>query len=124
VVALQQIAAGSQVEFNVAGPCGFGTLSAAKQKHVWGIGVDVDQSYLGPHILTSVVKHVEVGVFDAIKAVKDGEKIGGKDLVYNLKNDGVGIGKISSKVPKAYISRMNALKRLIIAGKIKPPSKL
>src|SRR5207237_1230411 len=80
VVALQQIAAGSVVEFNVAGPCGFGTLNAAKQKHVWGIGVDTDQSYLGPHILTSVVKHVEIGIFDAIKAVKSGQKIGGKDL--------------------------------------------
>jgi basic membrane protein A len=124
VVALQQIAAGSQVEFNVAGPCGFGTLNAAKEKHVWGIGVDTDQSYLGPHILTSVVKHVEVGVFDAIKDVQQGQKIGGKDLVFDLKNGGVGIGKISPKVPKAFIAKMNALKGQIISGKIKPPSKV
>jgi basic membrane protein A len=124
VVALQQIAAGSVVEFNVAGPCGFGTLNAAKQKHVWGIGVDTDQAYLGPHILTSVVKHVEVGIFDSIKFVKAGQHIGGKDLVFNFKNGGVGIGKVSPKVPRAYIAKMNALKRLIIAGKIKPPGKL
>ncbi len=124
VVALQQIAAGSQVEFNVAGPCGFGTLNAAKQKHVWGIGVDVDQSYLGPHILTSVVKHVDVGVFLAVKAVKDGKKIGGTDLVFNLKNGGVAIGKISSKVPANFIAKMNAFGNQIKSGKIKPPGKL
>src|SRR5439155_14917035 len=124
VVALQQIAAGSQVEFNVAGPCGFGTLSAAKQKHVWGIGVDVDQAYLGPHILTSVVKRVDVGVFLAIKSVQAGEKIGGKDLVFNLKNGGCAIGKISPKVPKAFITKMNSLKAQIVSGAIKPPGKL
>ena len=124
VVALQQIAAGSQVEFNVAGPCGFGTLSAAKQKKVWGIGVDVDQSYLGAHILTSVVKRVDVGIFLAVKAVNDGQKIGGKDLLFNLKNGGCAIGKISSKVPKAFIAKMNSLKAQIVSGKIKPPGKL
>ena len=43
-VAQNQIDAGSQVEFNVAGPCGLGTLDAAKEAGIWGIGVDVDQS--------------------------------------------------------------------------------
>src|SRR3989440_11915703 len=33
--------------------CGLGTLDAAKEKRVWGIGVDADQSFLGPHVLTS-----------------------------------------------------------------------
>src|SRR5207244_11438629 len=62
-LALNQIAAGSKAVFNVAGPCGFGTLNAAKEKGVWGIGVDVDQSYLGPHILTSAVKRVDLWVY-------------------------------------------------------------
>ena len=39
--------------FQVAGGCGLGALDAAKEKGVWGIGVDADQSFLGPHILTS-----------------------------------------------------------------------
>ncbi|MDX6400147.1 MAG: basic rane protein, partial [Gaiellaceae bacterium] len=123
VVALQQIAAGSVVEFNVAGPCGFGTLNAAKQKKVWGIGVDTDQSYLGPHILTSVVKHVEIGIFDAIRDVQAGQKIGGADLVFNLKNGGVGLGKFSpkAKLKKAWLKQIATLKKQIISGKIKPP---
>ena len=121
-IALNQIDAGSKVVFNVAGPCGLGTLDAAKEKHVWGIGVDVDQAYLGAHILTSAVKRVDTGVFLAIQGAKSGKGFkGGRNLVFNLKNGGVAVGKISKKVPKAYITRIGKLKTQIIAGKIKVP---
>ena len=56
--------------FQVAGGCGLGALDAAKQKKVWGIGVDADQYYLGPHILTSGVKRVDTAVFAAFRASK------------------------------------------------------
>ena len=62
-LALNQIAAGSKVVFQVAGGCGLGALSAAKDKNVWGIGVDADQSFLGPHVLTSALKGVDSAVF-------------------------------------------------------------
>jgi basic membrane protein A and related proteins len=120
-VAENQIAAGSKVVFAVAGPCGFGALAAAKEAGVWGDGVDVDQSYLGPHILTSAVKRVDLGVFRFVEAVKDGLLVPGHDFVFNLKNGGVALGKVSPKVPKAYIAKVNALKEQIILGKIKPP---
>jgi basic membrane protein A and related proteins len=124
-IALNQIARGSQVVFNVAGPCGLGALDAAKQKKVWGIGVDKDQSFLGAHILTSAVKRVDQGIFLTIKQVKDGGEVqGGRDLVFNLKNGGVSVGKVSSKVPRSFVARMNALKKQIIAGKIKVPTKV
>jgi basic membrane protein A and related proteins len=121
-LALNQIAAGSQVVFNVAGACGLGALTAAKEKHVWGIGVDRDQSFLGPHILTSGVKRVDVGVYDAIRDVGTGKFAGGRDVLFNLKNNGVGVGKISPKVPKALIARMNAVRRQIVDGTLKVPS--
>jgi basic membrane protein A and related proteins len=121
-VAENQIAAGSKVVFAVAGPCGFGALAAAKENNVWGDGVDVDQHYLGPHILTSAVKRVDLGVFRFIQAVQAGTLTPGNDFVFDLKNGGVAVGTISSKVPKAYIARINALKEQIIAGKIKVPS--
>jgi basic membrane protein A len=122
-LALNQIAAGSKVVFNVAGPCGLGTLSAAKEKGVWGIGVDVDQSYLGSHILTSAVKRVDRGVFLAVQGAMTGTGFkGGGDLVFNLKNGGVALGKISSQVPASYITQINGLKKQIIAGTIKPPT--
>ena len=44
-LALNQIAAGSKVVFQVAGGCGLGAISAAKDRDVWGVGVDADQSF-------------------------------------------------------------------------------
>jgi basic membrane protein A len=123
-IASNQIAAGSHVVFNVAGPCGLGALEAAKEQGVWGVGVDVDQSYLGPHILTSAVKRVDQGVYLTVKAAKDGTLVGGANLVFNLKNGGVALGKISPKVPASFKARINALKAQIVAGKITPPASL
>jgi basic membrane protein A and related proteins len=122
-VAQNQIAAGSKVVFAVAGPCGFGALAAAKEARIWGDGVDVDQSYLGPHILTSAVKRVDLGVFRFIQAVQNGTLIPGHDFVFDLKNGGVAVGKISAKVPAAYKARLKVLQDQIIAGKIKVPTK-
>ena len=93
-IALDQIAKGSKVVFQVAGGCGLGALDAAKEKGVQGIGVDADQSYLGDHILTSAEKHVDLAVFNAIKSVQDGTFKGGSDVINTVANDGVGIGKI------------------------------
>ena len=50
-----------------SGFCGLGTLSAAKDEGVWGVGVDTDQSYLGPQILTSAVSRLDEGVFTMIR---------------------------------------------------------
>ena len=121
-LALDQIAKGSQVVFQVAGGCGLGALSAAADKGVWGVGVDRDQSDLGPHILTSAVKRVDTSVFDTIKAVQDGTFKGGEDATFDLANDGVALGKISPKVSPAIIKEVDALKQKIIDGDITPPS--
>ncbi len=121
-VAENQIAQGSQVEFNVAGGCGLGTLTAAKEKGVWGIGVDVDQAFLGKHILTSAVKRVDQGIYLAIKSVQDGSFQGGQNVVYNLENDGVALGKISPQVPQSFLDRIDQLKQQIINGDITPPA--
>ena len=43
-IALKHISQGAQAVFQVAGGCGLGALQAAKQKKVWGIGVDADQA--------------------------------------------------------------------------------
>jgi len=124
-VAQNQIDQGSQVEFNVAGPCGIATLDAADQAGIWGVGVDVDQAYLYPKsVLTSAVKRVDVGVYDTIKASMDGTFKGGTDAVFNLKNNGVALGKVNSKVPKDFLTQIDDLKQQIISGKIVPPTEL
>jgi basic membrane protein A len=124
-IASNQIDAGAQVVFSVAGPCGLGALDAAKERGKWGVGVDVDQSYLGSYILTSAVKRVDTGIFLAVKGAKTGKGFkGGKDLVFNLKNGGVAVGKISkkAKIPASWLKQIAVLKRQIISGKIKPPT--
>jgi len=123
-LALDQINRGSTVVFQVAGGCGLGALDAAKEEGVWGIGVDKDQAFLGPHILTSAVKRVDRSVEGVILATDLGLYAGGTDFNFNLRNKGVAVGKISPKVPKAYIARMNAIGAQILAGKIKPPTTL
>jgi basic membrane protein A and related proteins len=117
-VALNEIEQGAIAIFQVAGGCGLGALDAAKEKHVWGVGVDADQSFLGPHILTSAVKRVDTAVFLAIKSVVDGKFKGG-NLVFGLKQNGVGIGKISPRVPKSEVAAVDRVRAEIISGKIK-----
>ena len=92
-LALDQIAQGAKVVFQVAGGCGLGALDAAKEKSVQGIGVDADQAYLGDQIMTSALKKVDVAVFDAIKAVQDGTFKGGANTIFDVKSGGVGIGE-------------------------------
>jgi basic membrane protein A len=121
-LALTQIARGSKVVFQVAGGCGLGALDAARERDVWGIGVDTDQSFLGPHILTSAVKRVDVAVFEAIRTAVEGDFAGGRDLVFDLENEGVGIGEISPDVPQEFIDEMNELEPLIRSGEIEPPT--
>ena len=118
-VALNQIEQGAGVIFQVAGGCGLGALDAAKEKGVWGIGVDADQSFLGPHILTSAVKRVDTAVFLAIKSVVDGDFKGGTNMTFGLKENGVGLGKISAKVPQSDVAKVNQIRADIISGKIR-----
>jgi basic membrane protein A len=118
-LALNQIAQGSGVVFQVAGGCGLGALDAARQKKVWGIGVDADQSFLGPHILTSATKRVDTAVFLTIKSVVDGDFKGGADSIFSLEQGGVGLGKISPKVPEADIAKLHEIEEDIKDGKIK-----
>ncbi|HEV7639856.1 MAG TPA: BMP family ABC transporter substrate-binding protein, partial [Gaiellaceae bacterium] len=104
-VALNQIAGGSVVVFQVAGGCGLGALDAAKGTGIWGVGVDADQSYLGTYVLTSALKRVDtnqalqvgskqllasatkgvdVSVVDVVGQLVDGKFKGGTDLVLGI----------------------------------------
>jgi basic membrane protein A and related proteins len=123
-IALDQVARGSGVVFPVAGRCSIGGLRAAITKRVWGIGVDVDESNLGPRILTSVLKNNGLPIADAIAQLTRGRFRTGGELVYDLRNGGVGIGRISPKVPRTLVTRVDALRGAIVAGRIAVPSTL
>ena len=117
--ALGQIQKGTQAIFQVAGGCGLGALSAAKDAGIWGIGVDADQLYLGKHMMTSALKRVDRAVIDLTKLANAGKLKTQRDYLYNMKNGGVALGSVSPKVSKAFVAKTNAVGKLIASGKIK-----
>jgi len=120
-IALAQIAAGSGVVFDVAGDCGLGALAAAKAKSVWGIGVDEDQAFLGSHILTSAVIHLDTGMYRSIERFTRGRLPTGGNEVFDLRNGGVSLGHISPRVPASILRRLEAVRKAILAGSIDVP---
>ena len=114
-LALNQIAEGSQVVFQVAGQCGLGALDAAKEKNMQGVGVDADQGYLGSHVITSALKKVDVAVFDTVKQAQDGSFKGGEDTIFDVKSGGVGLGKVSTEGSK-YQDQVDKVMQQIESG--------
>jgi len=121
-LARAQFDRGVDVVFAVAGGSGMGTLQMAKTKGKLAIGVDSNQNYLHPGtMLTSIVKRVDVAVYDSFMAVKNGNwkagvlnkgiKEGGVDWALDKDNRAV--------VTPAIEKRVNAVRTDIINGKIK-----
>jgi basic membrane protein A len=121
-VAQNEMGQGAKVIFQVAGGCGIGALKAAGNAGNWGIGVDADEYGVAKNILTSALKETGTGVYDVVTSVANGTFKGGRDILLDLKNGGVGVGKISPQVPKSWITLMNGYKAKMIAGKIVPPA--
>jgi basic membrane protein A len=132
-IATGQYAAGADVIFAAAGGSGGGLFEAAKEtstdaaKH-WAIGVDSDQynlvdASLKPFILTSMLKKVDVAVYQTVKAVSEGEAVGGKETVFDLKADGVGYSTSGGALSADVTKKLDELKQQIIDGDIKVPDK-
>src|SRR5687768_11469332 len=117
-LALNQIARGSNVVFQVAGGCGLGALNAAGERDRWGIGVDADQSFLGPHVLTSALKGVDSAVFLTIQSIQDGSWEGGGNATFGLAEDGVGLGNVSPDIPADDVDQVEQIKQQIADGEI------
>ena len=117
-LALDQIARGAHVIFQVAGQCGLGALSAAKEKNVRGIGVDADQAFLGEHVATSALKKVDEAVFQTIQEVVDGGFSGGEDTIFDVASGAVGIGVISPTVPRTAVAEVKRVQMEIADGTI------
>jgi basic membrane protein A len=120
-LARRQIARGAGAVFNVAGRCGLGTLEAAKNAGAWGIGVDSDQAFLGPHILTSVLKRFEAGFETILRQVGDRRFSPGRDTILTMSDRAVGLGRISPRVPRTLLAELESLRRRIVSGEIRVP---
>ena len=115
---------GADIVFHAAGGVGDGVIEAAKEKGKWAIGVDKDQNFLAPdHVLTSAMKRVDNAIYDIGKKLMEGQFAGGETVVYNLKNDGVGIAPTSDKhVPAEILAEVDGLIAKIKAGEIVVPA--
>jgi basic membrane protein A len=119
------ISEGADIIMPVAGPVGFGTTAAAQDAgDVSVIWVDVDGCVSAEEFcdlfLTSVEKHIDQVVFDAVAQVVDGTFEGGF-YTGTLENDGVGIApfhEFEDDVPAELAARVEELKQGIIDGSV------
>ncbi|MFM8267498.1 MAG: BMP family protein [Ilumatobacteraceae bacterium] len=124
-IALGWYADGVEVIYTAAGGSGQGTIEAAVEADKWAIGVDSDQYLTATaeqqeHILTSMLKRVDVAVYETTKAFKEGTFSGGF-VTYDLKSDGVGYSTSGGYLAD-FVDELDALKAEIIAGTIVVPT--
>ena len=92
-LAKSQIDRGADIVYAAAGATGQGVLKAAADAGKFGIGVDSDQNNLFPgHVLTSMLKRVDIATYKSFMAAKDGTWKAGVQ-VFGLKNGGVGFAR-------------------------------
>jgi basic membrane protein A len=123
------VAKNAEVVFHAAGSDGTGVIQAVKEakdggKNVFVIGVDSDQSHLAPQaVLTSMVKRVDLAVWQAIKDLEAGTFSAG-DGVMGLKEGGVTFAPVTLDFPgKAEaLAKVKRLEAAIIAGTLVVPS--
>jgi basic membrane protein A len=120
-LARSQIERGADIVFQAAGATGIGVLQAVTDAGKLGIGVDSDQDALHPgHMLTSVVKHVDVATERALTAARDGTWKPGTETL-GLADDGVALAFDSENAPlvdQAMRAQVEQAKQGIVAGKI------
>ncbi|MCX7978540.1 MAG: BMP family ABC transporter substrate-binding protein [Bdellovibrionaceae bacterium] len=123
-LALAQIASGVDVIFVAAGASGSGVFDAAEEKKVLAIGVDSNQNWMKPgFILTSMLKRVDVAVFETIHLVQKGQFSPG-EVRFSLANRGVDYAMDEhnkSLMTPELVKLAERVKADIISGKVKVP---
>jgi basic membrane protein A len=116
---------GCDIIMPVAGPVGLGSAAAAQERGLAVIGVDTDSYVAAPEFadvwLTSVLKNMDVAVFDTIKAAMDGSLTTGDDYLGTLTNGGVGLADFhdwDDRVPQELRDELAAVTQEIVDGNI------
>lgn len=123
--ALLLFSQGADIVYHAAGRAGLGVIDAARERGRYAIGVDSDQDGVAPgRVLTSMIKRVDVAVFETIRDLKEGRFTGGTK-VYDLKGDGVGISPLTytkDEVGPERLAKLEEIRREIVSGSIVVPS--
>ncbi|HQJ11663.1 MAG TPA: BMP family ABC transporter substrate-binding protein [Anaerolineae bacterium] len=125
-IAEEFMSEGADIVMPVAGPVGLGSAQAVQEHgNAWVIGVDTDWTISAAQykdvVLTSVMKKMDVAVYDTIKMVMDPNFKGfnGENYVGTLANNGVDIAPVAAgAVPADVLKEIETIKQGIIDGKI------
>ena len=124
-LALNQYEQGVNVIYHASGSTGLGVFEAARQTGKYAIGVDADQYSEAPgRIVTSMVKGIDVAVYDMINRVRARTFKGGI-YTFGLAQNGVGYvydEHNRALIPDGVRARVEQLKADIVAGRIQVPS--
>ena len=124
-IAINQISQGADVVYHAAGTTGHGVFEAARDMGIKAIGVDSDQHDEMPGtVITSMIKRVDVAVFDTIEAVGEGRFVSGITS-FGVAEEGVGYvseGPHGAGIDESVKARVAELKAAISAGRIRVPS--
>ena len=100
-------------------------FEAARDAHVFAIGVDSDQFDEMPDtVVTSMVKRADVSVFDTVRAVTEGRFESGMH-VFGVKDgaiDYVHEGPHATLLPRAVVARVEVMREDIASGRVRVPS--
>jgi basic membrane protein A and related proteins len=125
-IALDQLAQGSDVIFQVAGDCGLAAIDAACEEGKFAIGVDADQSAQGDCVVTSALKPLELSVYETVKAFVEGTFKAGTNQFWGLEQvpDSPLLAPYTDDVPQAARDAVDAAEQKIASGEIDPPNTL
>jgi basic membrane protein A len=125
-LALAQYGRGADIVYHASGKTGDGVFNAAQEQKKLAIGVDSDQFHVAPCcVLTSMIKNVDVAVYDTIKAVVEGKFKGGEHE-FGLSDGGVGFvydDNNKDKIPQPVADEIKTITKGIVDGTIKVPTK-
>ena len=126
-IALGQYNDGVDIIYHASGVTGLGVFEAARETKKFAIGVDSDQNDEAPgYIITSMVKVVDVSVYEVIKQVKDGTFKGGRVETFGLETKGVDYAytdKNKNMIPENVRTKVEFIRKEIIDGQITIPTK-
>lgn len=122
---LSLIDEGADVIYGIGGKTGNGGITAAKERGVWAVGVDVDQYNTLPNekdiLITSTIKRLDNAVFGVVQSVLDGTFAGGGVYVGTLANGGVDMASFhdfEGQIPAEIVTELEAIRAGIIDGSI------
>ena len=123
-MALSQVGQKADVIFHAAGASGAGLFDAAAEKKIYAIGVDSNQNWIKPGVvLTSMLKRVDVAVFETIKSIVE-KKFQAGVVRFGLKDSGIDWaldGNNENLWSPSEKQKLNDIKKQIISGKIVVP---